>query len=332
MHSESGIASHTSASAEVSQGQMWGVTTYFNPAGYSTKLRNLELFAGRVRQQGLKLLIVDLAFAGMPFSVPPQFGDLILQVRSRTVLWQKERMLNLAIEQLPLKCRKVAWLDGDILFTNDSWVEETSRLLEEHKAVQPFQIAAWLPPGGEYRWETDSTYASGLYNMPGVAFAMRHVNGCPDILYRPDLVHPGFAWAARREILSAHGLYDRFILGGGDFVTMLAMYSDRSALANPNVAGCLCRNQIGDIAHWMDEFHHAVGRDVAYTAGWVLHLWHGSLSDRQYLERYDTLREFDFAPTVDIALDSNGAWEWSSDKPELHRRVKEYFSSRKEDG
>ncbi len=44
------------------------------------------------------------------------------------------------------------------------------------------------------------------------------------------------------------------------------------------------------------------------------------------------MHEFDFDPKADIALDHNGCWEWSSDKPELHRRVKQYFASRKEDG
>jgi hypothetical protein len=64
--------------------------------------------------------------------------------------------------------RQSNWLDGDILFSTDCWVEETSELLEEDKVVQPYQIAAWLPDGGDNQWPPD------LPNMPGLAFAMCH--------------------------------------------------------------------------------------------------------------------------------------------------------------
>jgi hypothetical protein len=169
--------------------------------------------------------------------------------------------------------------------------------------------------------------------MPGVAFAMRHgAEYANQLLFRPDLVHPGFGWAARAGVLRAHGLYDKFILGGGDFITMLAMYSGSAALRNQSAARCLCRHQVSDATAWMDRFHATVGGDVGYAGGTVFHLWHGDLGNRQYLERYETLRECEFDPAADIALDHGGCWEWSSDKPDLHRRVKEYFASRREDG
>jgi hypothetical protein len=311
---------------------MWGVTTYFNPARYLTKLQNLERFAKRVRQQGLKLLIVELAFLDAPFSVPQEFADMSVRLRTNAVLWQKERMLNLAIGHLPQSCSKVVWLDGDILFENDSWVEETSRLLENHKVVQPFQIANWLPEGAETHSQMDSPLTVDLPKMPGMAYSMCHSRFPSKILCRPDLAHPGFAWAARREIVDAHPLYDKGILGGGDFLTTLAMYSASAALENPNVSVCLSRHQAADLVHWASKFHSAVSGDVVSTPGSVWHLWHGNLSDRQYIERYETLREFDFDPNADIALDANGCWQWNSDKPELHKRVKTYFSSRREDG
>jgi hypothetical protein len=304
---------------------MWGITTYFNPAGYRTKLRNLEVFAARARRQGLKLMVVELAFEEDPFRVPFPLADSILRVRSNSVLWQKERLLNLAVGQLPATCDKVVLLDGDILFTNDSWVEDTSRLLDEHKIVQPFYAAGWLPADGDASWESCS------HSLPGMAYAMRHSNGRRNIMFRPDLAHPGFAWAARREVLHAHGFYDKFILGGGDFVTMLAMYSDSAALANPNVAVCLSPMQNADVSSWIDKLHKMVRCDVGCTPGSVLHLWHGSLANRRYIERYSVLREYNFDPASDIALDDAGCWRWSSNKPELHSRVRAYFSSRKED-
>ena len=56
---------------------------------------------------------------------------------------------------------------------------------------------------------------------------------------------------------------------------------------------------------------------------------HGSRADRNYRGRYRLLEHFD--PNRDIALAGSGAWKWSSNKPELHRSVAEYFFSRRED-
>lgn len=311
---------------------MWGITTYFNPVQYATKLQNLERFAQRVRQQGLKLLVVELAFPETHFAVPPQLADALLQLRTTSILWQKERLLNIAIARLPRECEKVVWLDGDILFANNSWVEETCRLLDKRKVVQPFQIAHWLPQDCRADWERDPTFIAGLHKMPSMAYSMAHSASPSKILFRPDLAHPGFAWAAQREILHAHGLYDKCIVGGGDFFAMLAMYSGASALTNPNISVCLSHRLAADLAQWSNRFHKAVAGDVASIPGSVFHLWHGNLADRQYIERYETLREFDFDPNADIALDESGCWQWSSNKPELHKRVNAYFSSRKEDG
>ena len=41
---------------------------------------------------------------------------------------------------------------------------------------------------------------------------------------------------------------------------------------------------------------------------------------------------FAFDPQADIALAESGCWRWSSDKPELHRAVAEFFVKRREDG
>jgi hypothetical protein len=43
------------------------------------------------------------------------------------------------------------------------------------------------------------------------------------------------------------------------------------------------------------------------------------------------LKDADFNPHTDISLDANRCWQWSSEKPELHQRIKQYFFERKEE-
>jgi hypothetical protein len=49
-------------------------------------------------------------------------------------------------------------------------------------------------------------------------------------------------------------------------------------------------------------------------------------------QRHQGLSRFQFDPSVDIAFGKNGAWRWTSDKPDMHDFVRNRFASRREDG
>ncbi|MEO8605300.1 MAG: hypothetical protein ABI629_22210, partial [bacterium] len=87
------------------------VTTYFNPAGYVTRRVNHDIFARSIVDSGLHLFTIECAVAGASFELPA--SPQVMQVRANTVLWHKERLLNLAFARLPAQCAKVAWVDGD---------------------------------------------------------------------------------------------------------------------------------------------------------------------------------------------------------------------------
>src|SRR5208282_413882 len=123
------------------------------------------------------------------------------------VMFQKERLLNVAISGLPSDCRKVAWLDCDVLFQNPDWLAHTSKLLDRFALVQPFQEVVLLPKGkicssGESVPCAES-FASVFRSAP-----TKHLAGN---FWKHG--HTGFAWAARRDLLVSHGLYDACVAG-----------------------------------------------------------------------------------------------------------------------
>ena len=61
-------------------------------------------------------MIVELALGDAPSVVDDAMADQVVRLRSSTVLWHKERLINLGLARLPDRCDKVAWLDGDLLF------------------------------------------------------------------------------------------------------------------------------------------------------------------------------------------------------------------------
>src|SRR4029077_15700270 len=60
-------------------------------------------------------------------------------------LWQKEKLLNLALQAVPPECRKVAWLDCDIIFDDPHWSKKTKSLLDSYPMVQLFKEVHYLP-------------------------------------------------------------------------------------------------------------------------------------------------------------------------------------------
>ena len=65
----------------------WGITTYFNPSGYVTRYENYMAFRKSSRTQGLQLLTVELALGETPFKLKPVDADILVQVRSNSVMW-----------------------------------------------------------------------------------------------------------------------------------------------------------------------------------------------------------------------------------------------------
>ena len=313
-------------------GEFWGVAAVFGVSVSPRQLENLEIFGRSVRRQGLPLVVAELAFGDAPHRVPDTVADRVLRFRSPDVLWHKERLLNLAVRALPPSCRFVAWLDADVVFENDEWVAATRDQLSTHTVVQPFETAWWL---GE-----DDAAPSGLREdglgrrMDSMAAALPRAPDRRRALADYALHgHTGFAWAAHRAFVERHGLYDRAIIGGGDLILAHAFAADEDFLRGRNYyARDLAPKERAAIGSWGREVARETRGRIGRVAGGVRHLFHGDTAARRYLERMRILRDADFDPDRDIAAGDDGAWRWASDKPDLHRRVREYFASRTPDG
>ena len=313
---------------------IWGVAAFFDPLASPRLLENLETFGRGVRRQGLPLLVAELALGDAPHRVPASAADRVLRFRSPDVLWHKERLLNLAVRALPPACRHVVWLDADIVFENDEWVAQTRDRLTADVVVQPFDTACWLAEGRDEPSDAGEEGIGEGRRMEGMAAALARAPDRRRALADYALHgHTGFAWAARRELVERHGLYDRAVVGGGDLVHAHAFAADGDFLRGLNYYSReLAPKEREAIARWGRAVADETGGRMGHVAGRVRHLFHGDTSARGYVERLRILRDAGFDPDRDIGAAADGVWRWASDKPDLHRRVREYFLSRSSAG
>ena len=312
---------------------IWGVTCFFNPAGYNQPLDNFHLFSERIRKQGLNLLVMELALDGEEYRIDQKYCDILLRERSDTVLWHKESLLNIAIANLPPDCDKVCWLDSDILFDNADWVEETAAALDEHAVVQPFSHCIWLPPElleldiSQTHYPAINSEYSRIHS-----FGFSWKNFGPHALEARILYgQVGFAWAIRREIFDQiGGLYDADIYAGsGDNLMAHAFVGHQTML---RVDGHIYSKAMKKhFTAWAEKAFRAVDANVGYVDGTINHLWHGSSHNRRYLDRLLFLREIEFNPEKHIEKAENGLYELAQAPARLVTSLEEYFSSRSED-
>jgi len=285
---------------------------------------NYDLFR---RYLKAPLLTVELAY-GEGFELSEKDAEILIQLRGRDVLWQKERLLNMAVQALPPGCRKVVCLDCDVVFESRDWLERTVRQLDRALLVQPFSHlrrmpADWVPAHGP------AEPAGSLSGPPCQIASGVPLEICLGMPAEQVKCSTGAAWAGHREFLEQHGFYDACVIGGGDSAFVRAAYGrfdDAMRLQHMNSA----RRE--HYMAWAQPFHAAVQADVTFVEGNLLHLWHGSPQDRRYRGRLEKFEVFQFDPFKDIAMDDNGAWRWTSDKPEMHEYIRGYFAARREDG
>lgn len=311
---------------------LWGITTLFNPSGSRRRIENFRRFRERSAAQGLRLVAVELAFDRGEHELRPGVdAEIVIQRRSATVLWQKERLLNLALEQLPDECTAVGWIDADVLFEDDDWVGTSEQLLERYPVVQPFSTAIRLPRDGRVEDYPGRAVGSGIPEGRGEATYSPSLGSMLDRTISRFAGTPGYAWCARRTVLEGVGFYDRCIVGGADRELALAM---------THAPGKIPRRKTR-IHHeplrrhmqpWHARLYSRVEGRVGHRPGVIHHLWHGAARDRDYVDRHSILERYGFSPEHDIELDEQGCWRWADARPELVAAVADYFASRREDG
>lgn len=298
------------------------LTSYYNPQRFRRRRENYDIFIAGLKKSGVPCITIECAFGDAPFELAPSLD--VCQIRSQSLLWQKERLLNLAASWLPSNCKYVAWIDCDITFDNQNWANELQRTLKKYPVAQLFESCIRLEEDGGVGTTPDVAYsfASVMLKSPQVISAGRYdLHG-----------HTGYGWAMRREIFDDVGLYDAAVSGSADHFMAHAIYDDynfciTNALKNDE-------KQILHLKEWGKRFHQHVNGQLGVVSGTIRHLWHGSAENRRYFERMHKITDLGFDPWTDIHARPGAPLEWSKsmDKPGLRAYFSNYFASRLEDG
>ena len=238
----------------------------------------------------------------------------------------KRAPAQLALQALPSSCDIVAWIDCDGIFLRPDWPDKVRRQLNKAALVHLFERLYYVP--ANYRG--DLAHLAELqpsYQSVGCCFQTRTLDLENFAKAGSNKLHknvPGMAWAAKRSTMQAHGFYDGFVLGGGDKALFAAACGRSVEFSESFAAGLRARVQsrtarieCAGLCIRDAQARHATSGKCRLRC---------SRSARVSLRKSVPPRRGS-DPYADIALTKDGVWHWSSEKPEMHDFVRDYFEN-----
>jgi hypothetical protein len=270
---------------------------FFNPARSKRLLMNYMYTVEKMRTALIPWYTIELCFGDSP----PEIYDAI-HVRSKSVLFHKERLCALLERKVSWWYTKVLFLDADIVFSQSGWYDDLSRLLDTHDAVQPFASAVWL----------DLTYTKANQERLSVLYMDKSKT------YDPAY-HPGFGWAFRRSWFRKTGFFQYGITGSGDTLSAAAWLGVEFPKGYLRPA----------LAPAYEDFKKLPKPRISCLPGTIYHLWHGTHANRKYVERHKVL---DGIRDIRTVVRANGDDVWELTDRKLESGLRDYFAGREDDG
>ena len=293
------------------------VTVYCNPMRWQAKHELFRQFLSEMVQTGVKITVVECGFGDRDFEWHDYGNISVVHVRTNTVNWNKENLLNIGISRLPQDWEYVAWVDGDIRFRHQAWASEAINALQQYPIIQPWSYCYDLGPHGEHL-EGHRSFAYMHWH--------RRVRG---IGQGYEFAHPGYAWASRRDVLDRlGGLYEMGVSGAGDHHMALGLIGK----AVWSIPGSMTDGYKRSIYQWQERATKHISGLIGHLHGTIEHSWHGRKKNRRYIERWDILKKSAFDPYEDLKFNTWRVMELAGNKPELAHDLDRYFRQRNEDG
>jgi hypothetical protein len=328
----------------------WAISAYYNLAGWSSRPHNYRVFR---KAMPLPLLTVEWHPAGN-FQLGSGDADRLIQIAGGDAMWQKERLLGIALSALPAHVKYVVWVDADVLFSDADWHERTRQLLEEQAVVQPFSTAVYLDRQATRALDRPGTPDAGAICTDGLIQRRSFLDLCREVgerICRVDLDRRfascagtggeyrvedrpayGHAWAARTDALRSVQFYERCVFGAGDLLSCYGFIGHgEDLIANHRSAGWDFYGDCASYRAWMARAANVCGGSTGVVDGTLLHLFHGTLAQRQYKSRLDGLIPLGIDLDRDLHAAEGRPWSWARQRPEFTSYFLGYLRERQED-
>jgi hypothetical protein len=293
------------------------VCCYFNPCNYYSRFLNFILFLESVKKYKVNLVVVEAHSINSKYRVD-KLHENVISVRTDEVYWMKENLLNIGIKfLLEYDIKNIGWIDCDVLVNDPIFLEKVTTSLEKNKVVHLFSECK--------QWISDTEYK----NKTSVCkLSQQHTNLLTLMMCR--LGDVGYGYAYNSDILRKVLLYDKAIVGTGDWLNLLGCIKikNHEELMNDRFFIGASRGFFNSYVSWQKHMSKQVNSSIGFVDTSFEILNHGNEVNRNYVNRETILKKFGYEP-VQHLIESGSTYKLQNQK--LATAISEYFVSRNED-
>jgi hypothetical protein len=309
---------------------LYVISPFFIPRQPKSRIKLFKEFRSYVEFSGAQLLTVEVGYREHPYEVTCPCNPWDLQLHTDQEIWHKETAINRGIErllELVPDAKYIAWVDGDVRFSNPTWVQDTINALQHYQIVQLFSEAQSLNPKYRSQWKCNSIFYNYVHN---IGYSQHPPKNLKQYLGGG---HPGLAWAARRETLEdLGGLLDFCVHGSADSHMANALMGDVTLYMTLGLKGDASKGFMDRVYEWQDRAERHVNRNIGYVDGICMHYWHGKPNKRGYEKRWSLIVFHKFDPNTDLIRCLNGLSRLRDTKIRFIQDLRISLSDRNEDG
>jgi hypothetical protein len=295
------------------------VTAVANPVRWASRVRLARDFIAHMLDSGVRLTVVECAYGERAFELTEIPHINHVGVRSRTLVWNKECLLNIGAQRAT-DAKYIGFIDADIRFRKPGWAAETVHALQQYDVVQPWSDCYDLGPNDEHLLIHRSFCRLWADRKP-------IVQG-PNAVGYHEFGHPGYAWAFTRQALEwVGGLIETASIGAADHHMALALVGRVLDSTPKNIS----MGYQKPLFQWEKFAMQHIAGNISYIPGTIEHMFHGAKDLRKYVDRWSILIKNNFDPATDLKRNTFGVLELAGNKPELRRDMDSYFRNRNED-
>lgn len=248
---------------------------FFRPINYYKNIvRNLHIVLEDLKKASIPFYIIELLYKNQESCIcnPTKI------VRSNSVVFSKENLWNIIEKEIPEKYSKIIFLDTDIRFNNENWVDLASECLDEHKLIQPMEFI--------YREQSNFNIKSNLYFIKqsdlrqSSAKAINKKEKLENFRY----YYPGFSICIDRNFYhEIGGITEHSVTGTGDCIFWSCFFKDEENYIDNFYK--YSTNQEGFIEYYKNIKNIINNKEniVGYVKNTIaVHLYHGPENKRIY--------------------------------------------------
>jgi hypothetical protein len=274
----------------------------FNYTESSRIIMNYLYTIEKMKTAGIPVFTIELVIKGSKPTIQDAF-----HVYGSSYLFQKENLLRILETKIPEKYTKLLFLDSDVIFENPNWYNMLSVILDTHDVSHCFESAHYL----------DITYRHVSLNVKTILVS-KDISKSKLLTDQNGIqYHSGFGWGFTRSWYNQVGYFDKAILGSGDAFFVYGLFGIKFNIIENAVM------YSEELDNWFLKMVPLP--KVAYLPVTIYHLFHGSLSNRNYIKRHLILDNINNG----VFKNKYGVFELIDKR--YNKELYSYFKDRKDD-